>query len=150
MPFWNPFTSYYNFPFFPYMQIQCLNGVRIHFNTFTAFQWKMQTPTKMTWPASYRLMVFRIRNLLYVLYLLLSNVFFSRVRSTQSSVAFNSLFLLATFKFLIIKRLLFVSALIYLHLSVHLISTVLLGVIAFVFHATSFKYRKLQSWIATT
>ena len=46
---------------------------------------KIQTPTKMTWPASYRLMVFRIRNLLYVLYLLLTNVFLSRVRSTQQS-----------------------------------------------------------------
>ena len=67
-----------------------------------------------------------------------TNVFFSRVRSTQSSVAFNSFFLLATFKFLIIKRLVFMCALIYSHLSVHLISTVLLGVIAFVFHATSF------------
>ena len=111
---------------------------------------KMQTPTKMTWPASYRLMVFRIRNLLHVLYLLLTNVFFSRVRSTQSSVAFNNLFLLATFKFLIIKRLVFVSALIYSHLSVHLTLTVLLGVISFVFHATSFKYRKLQSWITAT
>ena len=137
MPFWNPFTTYYNFPFFPYMQIQCLNGVRIHFNTFTAFGM----------PAPYRLMVFRIRNLLYVL---LTNVFFSRVRSTQSSVAFNSLFLLATFKFLIIKRRVFVSALIYSHLLVYLISTVLLGVIAFFFHATSFKYRKLQSSIAKT
>ena len=51
---------------------------------------KMQTPTKMTWPASYRLIVFRIRNLLYVSYLLLTNVFFFRVRSTQSSVAFNT------------------------------------------------------------
>ena len=120
------------------MQIQCPNGVRIHFNTFTAFGM----------PAPYRLMVFRIRNLLNVL---LTNVcFFSRVRSTQSSVAFNSLFLLATFKFLIIKRRVFVSALIYSHLLVHLISTVLLGVIAFVFHASSFKYCKLQSWIAKT
>ena len=110
----------------------------------------MQTTTKITWPAPNQLMFFCIRNLLYILYLLLKNVFFSRVRSTQSNVAFNSHLLLATFKFFKIKYRVFVSIFIFSHVLVYLFSAVLLGVIVFVFHATSFKYRKLQSWIAIT